>query len=104
MDKKPTKPKGPQRTTTAPKPPSPYQSPTVTDDEEILDIANIPTPIRLNNCYAEWLDLENSKGERQLAMEHGVGKSSLQGRIKGLNQRLKRQKAVKGSELSRRKL
>jgi hypothetical protein len=83
MAGKPAKPKGSQTAKKAPKPPTHYQSPTATDDEEILDIPDIPTSIRLNNCYAEWLDPENTKSERQLAREHGVGKSSLQGRIRG---------------------
>jgi hypothetical protein len=80
MAKKPTKLKKSKK---AAQIPTPYQSPTVSDDEDVLDYDEIPKAQRLNNCYAEWLDPNNTKGERQLAREHNVGKSSLQGRIKG---------------------
>jgi hypothetical protein len=60
-----------------------YCSPIVLDDEETLELDDIPTPQRLNNAYAEWLDTRNTKGVRQLAKEHRIEKSSLQDRIKG---------------------
>jgi hypothetical protein len=74
MTKKPTKPRirNPSK-----KPPTLHQNPTVSDDEETLDFDDIPNAQRLNNAYAEYLDLENTKSERQLAREHGCGKSSL---------------------------
>jgi hypothetical protein len=83
MARKPAKTKGEKSART----PAPYQSPTVSDDEEILDYDEVPKAQRLNNCYTEWLDPENTKTERQLAKEHGVGKSSLQGCIKGAKPR-----------------
>jgi helix-turn-helix, Psq domain len=83
MAKRPTQRAPLQKGQKPSKSPMPYQSPTVSDDEEILDINDIPTPIRLNNAYDEFLDPQNTKGVRQLAREHGISKSSLQGRIKG---------------------
>ena len=83
MTTKSTKPKQSLKGKTLPKSPTPYHSPTVSDDEEVLDYADVPTPTRLNNCYAEWLDPQNTKSQRKLAEEHGVGKTSLQNRIKG---------------------
>jgi hypothetical protein len=41
--------------------PALYQSPTVSNDEEILDYDDVPKVQQLNNCYIEWLDPENTK-------------------------------------------
>jgi hypothetical protein len=62
---------------------SPSCSPMVSDDEETLELDDIPTSKRLNNAHAGWLDTGNTKRVRQLAREHGVRKSSLQDKVNG---------------------
>jgi hypothetical protein len=88
MAKKPAKPKGPKQSKASTKARKPYQKPTVSDDDEdeldFSDHPRVPTPTRLNNCYAEWLaDPLYIKSQRALAKEHGVWESSLRNRING---------------------
>jgi hypothetical protein len=73
MARKPVKTKGEKlaRTLTL------YQSPIVSNDEEILDYNKVPKAQRLNNCYVEWLNPETTKTESQVAKEYRVGKLSL---------------------------
>ena len=81
MAKKAIKPKGPATGRKSNKSLSPYCSPTVSDDEETLELDDIPISQRLNNAHAEWLDTGNTKKVHQLAREHGVRKLSLQDKV-----------------------
>ena len=77
MTKNSTKPKQPPKGKNLLKSSTSYYSPTVLDDEEVLCYADVSTPTRLNNCYAEWLNLQNIKSQRKLVEEYGVRKTNL---------------------------
>jgi hypothetical protein len=47
------------------------------------DEFDLPKAQRLNNAYAKYLRLNNTKSKKKLSLEHKIARSSLKGHITG---------------------